>query len=146
MLSSREQFWQFSSFAVIGDSQGKRRFPRCTYRGLKVMGKIAYAVDPGMTEIDGDPAYRDLSALPAPVEAAVLEVAPSETAAWVRQIADAGIRNLWIHWGTETPEALALAAEKGMRVETGTCAAMYVNHGLNLHSPHRWIMKLLRRY
>ena len=76
----------------------------------------------------------------------MIEVPAAETEGWVRRAADAGIRNVWIHMGTETPEALALAAQRGLRVESGTCAAMYVHPGLSFHAPHRWVMKLLGKY
>lgn len=145
MASSREQFWEKERYAVIGDSRGKT-FPRLTYRGLKASGKTVYAVNPGAPSVEGDPSYRDLESLPGPVDAAVLEVTPGETVAWVGCVADAGIRDLWIHMGTETPEALALASERGVRVETGTCAVMYVTPGFTGHSIHAWIMKLLGKY
>ncbi|MBI3948373.1 MAG: CoA-binding protein [Armatimonadetes bacterium] len=145
MPSTREEFWEFARYAVIGDSRGKP-FPRFTYRGLKALGKKAYAVDPGSEEIEGDRTHPDLGALPEAVDAAVIEVPRAETAAWVQRALDAGIRNLWLHMGSETTEALALAAEKGARVETGTCAAMYVNRGFSPHAIHRWIMKLIGQY
>ena len=57
--------------------------------------------------------------MPEPVEAVVLEVPKEETAAWVERAADAGVTEVWIHMGRETPEALALAEEKGLNVRTG---------------------------
>ncbi len=146
MPSTREQFWEASRFAVIGDSRGKRKFPGMTYAGLKKSGKMVYPVDPAGTPVAGDQVYADLASLPGPVDAAVLEVPKEETAAWVARVADAGIKNLWIHMGTETPEALALAKERGLRVESGTCAAMYVTPGFTPHTIHKWIMKLTRGY
>ncbi len=46
----------------------------------------------------------------------------------------------------ETPEALALAKEKGINVRSGNCAVMYVTSGFSLHSLHRWIAKLTDKY
>lgn len=146
MPSTREQFFEMSSFVVIGDSRTRKPFPRLTYRGLRSLGKCVYAVDPGASEVEGDRSYPDLASLPGPVEAAVLEVPKAETAAWVERVADAGIGHLWIHWGTETPEAISLAVRRGLRVETGACAVMYVTPGFTGHSVHRWIMKLLGKY
>ncbi len=146
MASSRERFWEdHRSFAVIGHS-GRRAFPKLTYRGLKNTGKEVYAVDPGATEIDGDRTYPDLRALPAPVDAAVLELPRGETAAWMRELADAGVRSVWIHQQTDTPEALQLAEELGMNVCRGTCAVMYLTPGISPHMFHRWAMKIGRQY
>ena len=58
-----------------------------------------------------------------------------QTAAWVQSVADAGIGNLWIHQQTDTPEALRLAKERGLRTEHGTCAVMYVRNGLQRTLP-----------
>jgi len=143
--SPRERFWGHQSFAVVGHS-AKRKFPRLTYDALKKAGKTVYAVDPGSGDMEGDKAFPDFKYLPAPVEAAVLELPKEETAAWVERAAEAGVKNVWIHQMTDTPEALAVAEENGMSVCTGTCAVMYVIPGLSGHAPHRWIMRLLGRY
>jgi uncharacterized protein len=146
VASTREQFWESSSYVVIGDSGSKRPFPKLTYENLKKLGKTVYAVDTGTPELGGDPVFTDLTSLPGTVEAAVLEVPKEETAAWVQRVADAGIVNLWIHQQTDTPEALQLARERGVRTEHGTCAVMYVRKGFSGHSFHRWIMKLSNNY
>jgi predicted CoA-binding protein len=88
MTSERERFWENESFAVVG-----------------------HTVD----AIKGDKTYPDLASLPERVEAVVLEVPREETESWVRQAADASIRNAWIHMTREMPEALALAKERGRR-------------------------------
>lgn len=146
MPSSREDFWNQSSFVFIGDSRGSRPFPRLSYEGAKKLGKTVFAVDPGGGTVAGDPAYPDLASLPQPVDAAVLEVPKQDTADWVRRIADAGITSVWIHQQTDTPEALQVARERGLREEHGTCAVMYVRPGFNGHAIHRWIMKLAKKY
>ena len=145
MASNYETFWEKISFAVVGN-EAKKNFPVLTYRGLKNLGKQAYAVDPSAGEIEGDKAYATLAELPKKVEAVILEVPKEETAEWVASAAEAGIRDLWIHMGRDTPEALALAEEKGMNVRSGTCAVMYVTPGFTFHSVHKWIMRLTGKY
>ena len=145
MASQRQAFWDHASFAVVGHS-GARSFPRLTYNALKRSGKPVYAVDPSVDEVEGDRTFPDLAALPAPVEAVVLELPKDETAAWVALAADAGVQAVWIHQHTDTPEALALAGERGLEVCAGTCAVMYVTPGFSGHSPHRWIMRALGKF
>ena len=82
MTSTRETFWEYGSFAVVGHS-ARRNFPRITYKRLRDAGKTVYAVDPSIDLIEGDTSYGDLAALPGPVEAAVLELPKDETADWV---------------------------------------------------------------
>ena len=145
MASQRQTFWERDSFALVGHT-GKRPFPKLTYNALKRSGKTVYAVDASIDEIEGDRTFADLGALPTPVEAVVLELPKEETAAWVAKAADAGIKAVWIHQMTDTPEALELARQRGLEVCAGNCAVMYVRPGLSAHAPHRWIWRALGRY
>ncbi len=145
MSSNFETFWDHQSFAVIGH-EARKNFPVLTYQGLKKHGKTVYPVDPSVQQIEGDRAYADLACLPDKADAAILEVPKEETVAWIGQVADAGIRDVWIHMGRDTPEALALAEEKGLNVRSGTCAVMYVTKGFTYHSIHKWIMQLIGKY
>ncbi|MEZ5125439.1 MAG: CoA-binding protein [Thermoleophilia bacterium] len=145
MTSESERFWNHDSYAIVGH-QAKRAFPRVTYAGMKRRGMHVFAVDPESPEIEGDPAYREFEDLPRPVDAAILELPKDETAEWVAKAADAGIREIWIHQMTDTPEALAEAKRRGLHTITGHCAVMYTLDGLSLHSPHRVIWKLIGKY
>jgi len=146
MSTPHEEFWTHTSFAFVGNS-ARKPFPKLSYSELRGQsGKKVFAVDPSAEEVAGDRAYPDFESLPEPVEAAVLEVPKEETADWVRRAADAGVKQLWIHMGRETPEALAAAADRGIDVRTGTCAVMYVKQGLSYHSLHKWINQLTGKY
>ncbi len=145
MASNYETFWENDCFAVVGD-KAKQNFPILTYRGLKKLGKDVFPVDPSVDEIEGDQAYATLKDIPTQVDAVVLEVPKDDTRDWVAKVADAGIKDVWVHMGRETPEALDLARDKGMNARTGTCAVMYVKPEPSYHSIHRWFMKLARKY
>jgi len=145
MRSAHERFWENESYAFVGHT-ARRGFPTLSYGEMRRQGRKAYAVDPSVQEIGGDRTYPDLASLPEKVDAVVLEVPPEETAAWVGRAADAGIRNVWIHMGRDTPEALALAEARGLHVVTGTCAVMYVKPGFSYHTLHKWVNQLTGRY
>jgi len=145
MPSEYEEFWNSSSFALVAHS-ARKPFPLLSYGELKRQGKKVFAVDASVEEVDGDPSYPDLESLPEKPDAVVLEVPKEETQGWVQKVADAGIQNLWIHMGRETPEAVALAQERGITPLTGTCAVMYVKQPLGYHAIHKWINQLLRKY
>ena len=95
---------------------------------------------------DGDKTYPDLRALPGKVDGVVVEVPREETLDVVRQAADAGIKNVWVHMNRDTPEVVAFAQERGLNLLTGTCAVMYVTPGFSYHSIHKWLNKLLGKY
>lgn len=144
MPSDYETFFDHRSFAVVGHSADKP-FPILTYRGLQKRGKRAFAVDPSVETIDGEPAYPDFDALPEPVEAVVIELPRDQTRAWIAKAAAAGIEDVWLHMSADTPEALELARAEGLRVRHGTCAVQYLDGGFP-HNVHKLIRKLLGRY
>ncbi len=145
MASNYEDFWEHDGYAVVGHS-ARANFPKLSYNALKDLDKTVYAVDPSAETIKGDKAYPDLTSLPGPVDCVVLEVPKKETKDWVQKVAEVGVKDLWIHMGTETPEALDLAREKGINVRSGTCAVMYLKQGFSYHSLHKWIAKLMGKF
>lgn len=145
MPSSNEQFWTYQKYAVIGHS-AKKNFPKLTYKGLKGAGKEVYPIDPSANAVEGDKTYQDLASLPTVVDAAVIEVPKEETAQWVERAAKAGIGRVWLHMGTDTPDAVAIARDKGIEIHTGTCAVMYFQGGFSAHGLHKVIWKALGKY
>lgn len=145
MRSERERFWDNDSFAFVGHSTEKP-FPKLSFGALNEQGRHVFAVDPSITEVEGSRAYDDLASLPEKVSAVVLEVPRAETQGWVERAADAGIKNVWIHMGRDTPEALATARARGLNVQSGSCAVMYVKQGPSYHAIHRGLAKVLGRY
>jgi len=143
MPSNYETFWSHQRYAVVGHSV-RKPFAKLTYGALKKRGKTVYAIDTSAEQVDGDPAYQDLSSLPGPVDAVVLEVPKEETADWMQRAAAAGIKDVWIHMQRDTPQALGLARDKGINVRHGTCAVMYLEGGY--HKLHKWINKLRGAY
>ncbi len=146
MPSDKEQFFQLHSFAVIGNSSTKK-FPVITYRNLRRMGKKVYPVDlGGRSSIEGDRAYGSLAALPEPVDGAIVEVKKADTLDAVKAVAAAGIKEVWLHQLSDTPEALAFCREQGAHVRHGSCAVMYTNDRLSYHTVHQKLARLLGKY
>jgi len=144
MASKYEQFWNHNSYALIGYHQ-KRNFPVLTLAGLQNSGKTVYPVDTSIATVDGSKTFASLNDLPETVEAAIIEVSKEDTVLAVQKVIAAGIKNLWIHRGTDTPEAIAAARKAGLNLCYGTCAVMYVNN-TGLHKFHGWLNKLFKKY
>ena len=115
MISNHETFWEHRSFAVVGHA-AKKNFPRLTYRGLKRLGKRVFPVDASVPDVDGDPTFADLAALPEKVEAVVLEVPKEEMTEWVASkwnvdrnhvlltgLSDGATMTLLVGLGADTP-------------------------------------------
>jgi len=144
MVSAYERFWEQNSFIVVGDSASKS-FPVLTYHGLKQMGKTVTPVNLSGKPVDGDEAVQSIDDLQSSIDAAVLELPPDKTEEILTLLASKGIRKVWIHQGTDTPEALEAARSNGLEVIYGNCAVMYVNC-TSFHKIHRWIWRLLGKY
>ncbi len=76
------------------------------------------------------------------VEGAIISVPRSECEAAVREAIDAGIPRLWLQAGSDSKEALALCAEKGVPVIHKACVLMYAQPVGSVHSFHRGIWKV----
>lgn len=141
-MSTKSDFFSADRFALIGDTRD-RKFPALTQRFLTEQGKTVHAVDLGGGT---EGALTSLGDLPQDVDAAIIEVAKERTAGVVEDVVDRGIGHVWIHQMTETPEAVALCKERGVPLETGSCAVMYNAPTSSMHALHRGIWKLLGRY
>jgi uncharacterized protein len=146
MPSDHETFWLANRYAVVGNGKSARPFPKLTYGALKKNGKVVFPVDPSTEKVEGDRAYSSIAALPEPVDAVVIEVPKTETMQWCQQAVQAGIKAIWLHANSDTPEVIAYAKEQGVHLRTGTCAVMYLHRGFSPHAVHRFINRLRGKY
>jgi len=141
-MSTKSEFFSAQKYALVGDSRD-RKFPNMTRRYLEERGKTVYPVDLGGTT---EGAVSTLDQLPSDVEAAIIEVPKERTAGVVEDAVARGIPRVWIHQMTDSPEAVALCKERGVPLETGGCAVMYLAPTTTPHAIHRGIWKLIGRY
>jgi predicted CoA-binding protein len=74
------------------------------YKRLRERSYEVFAVNPNADEVDGDRAYRDLRSIPGGVEAVVIGTRPETADETMRECAELGIKNVWMHrrgWRTE---------------------------------------------
>ncbi len=108
-----------STYAVVGASRDRDKYGFLVYHSLKAAGKTISAVNPNATEVDGDPCYPALSALPYRPEVAVMVVPPAVTEAAVAECARLGIAQIWMQPGAESSAALAACRENNIAVVAG---------------------------
>ena len=120
-----DEFVALNSIAVIGVSQDREKFGNAIYRELKNRGKKVFAVNPKGGEVEGDPCYPSLSALPEKPEGALLVIPPLATLAVIREAAGLGIDRIWLQQGAESPEGEALCEELGLKLVSGECIFMH---------------------
>lgn len=145
MTNYYQSFWTHDSYALVGNS-AKKNFAKITYLKLKESGKTIFPIDESMKEFNGDKVYPNFEALPEKVDAVILELPKEDAEHWVKNTAEAGIKNIWIHMNCETDEAVKLAKNEGLNLHYGTCAVMYLSSGFSMHTFHGWINKKLGKY
>jgi predicted CoA-binding protein len=99
------------------------------YRRLRERGYEVFAVNPNADQVEGDRCFPDLKSIPGGVEAVVIGTGPQHALTAVRECADLGIEQVWMHRsfgaGSVSDEAVAWGREHGMRVIDGGCPLMF---------------------
>lgn len=99
------------------------------YNRLKERGYEVFAVNPNAEEVEGDPCYASLQAIPGGVEAVVIATRPDRAADTMRECDELGIDHVWMHrsfgGGSVSEEAAAYGREHGIHVIDGGCPLMF---------------------
>lgn len=128
MLSEEtiHSFLKARSLAVFGVSRDPEKYGYKVYKTLKEKGLQVFAVNPRANEVDGDPVYPNLSALPEVPEAIVTVVPPEVTKTVVAEALAAGVDKIWMQPGSEHEEAIQQAQQAGATVVYGGPCIMVV--------------------
>ena len=99
------------------------------YKRLRERGYEVFAVNPNADEVEGDPCYQDLKSIPGGVEAVVIGTRPEIAEDTMRECADLGIAQVWMHRGPGTGSVSDAATEygrqRGITVIDGGCPLMF---------------------
>jgi predicted CoA-binding protein len=99
------------------------------YRRLRERGYQVFAVNPNARELEGDPAYPNLTSIPGGVEAVVIATRPEIGVDTMRECAELGIKHVWMHRGPGLGSVSAAATEygrqHGITVIDGGCPLMF---------------------
>ena len=99
------------------------------YKRLRERGYDVFAINPNADEVEGDPSYPNLRSVPGGVEAVVIATRPELADETMRECADLGISNVWMHRGPDSGSVSKSAAEygrsHGITVIDGGCPCMF---------------------
>ena len=129
MQSSREAASEFLAnkrIAVTGVSRTpKTHGSNTVYRRLRDRGYEVFAVNPNADTVEGDPAYQDLKSIPGGVQAVVIGTRPELAEGTMRECAELGIKQVWMHRGpgagSVSDVASAYGRKHGITVIDGGC-------------------------
>jgi uncharacterized protein len=95
------------------------------YRRLRDRGYDVFAVNPNADTVEGDPAYQDLKSIPGGVDAVVIGTRPELAGGTMRECAELGIKQVWMHRGpgagSVSDAATAYGRQHGITVIDGGC-------------------------
>jgi uncharacterized protein len=116
--------------AVTGVSRKpKEHGSNTVYKRLRDRGYEVFAVNPNTDEVEGDRAYPDLKSIPGGVEAVVIGTRPSRAEDTMRECAELGIKNVWMHRGpgagSVSDTATVYGRQHGITVIDGGCPCMF---------------------
>jgi len=99
------------------------------YKRLRERGYDVFAVNPNADEVEGDPAYHDLRAIPGGVDSVVIATRPEVAGETMRECAELGIGRVWMHrgpgGGSVSNDAAAYGRAHGITVIDGGCPCMF---------------------
>ena len=124
------EFLAYKRIAVTGVSRSAGDHgANVVYKRLRARGYEVFAVNPQAEEVEGDPCYHDLAAIPGGVEAVVIGTSPEHAEETMRDCAELAIGHVWMHrgpgGGSVSDAATAYGREHGISVIDGGCPCMF---------------------
>lgn len=133
-----EEFLAQKVIAVAGVSRNKNKFGNQLYKELKKKNYSMYAVNPYITEFEGDKCYRSVSELPEVPGSVVVCVSKETSFDSAMDAFNAGVRNIWFQTGSGSEKAVDFCSAKNMNVIHDECILMFAQPE-SFHKFHRWI-------
>jgi predicted CoA-binding protein len=99
------------------------------YQRLKQRGYQVFPVNPHADAVEGDTCYPDLRSIPGGVDWVLIGTKPQTADATIRECADLGIKQVWMHrgpgGGSVSHSAADYGREHGITVIEGGCPCMF---------------------
>ena len=133
-----QEFLAQKKVAVVGVSDKRDTGCNLNYRKFKETGYQVYAVNPRISEFEGDPCYPDLKAIPEKPDAVFILASPKVTDQIVQQCVDLGVKHVWMHcmMGTKpglvqsmtsvSQDAVEMCRKNGIQVIPGSCPNQFL--------------------
>jgi predicted CoA-binding protein len=116
--------------AVTGVSRTpKGHGSNVVYQRLRERGYQVFAVNPNADQVEGDVCYPDLKSIPGGVDAVVIATRPELAGQTMRDCAELGIEQVWMHRsfgaGSVCDDAAVYGRDQGITVIDGGCPLMF---------------------
>lgn len=141
-----DEFMALKNLAVYGASRNPKKFGGMIFKELKEKGYNVVPVNPNSDTIQGETCYKDLGSIPGTVDGVIMTVKPDITKEAVKEAHKAGIKSVWMQYGSNSADAVAFCQENGMKVISRECVFMFVEPVKNIHKFHRFFARLFGTY
>ncbi|MFM7469344.1 MAG: CoA-binding protein [Vampirovibrionales bacterium] len=108
-------------WAVVGVSDHREKYGNIIFRALRDAGYRVYAIHPKLTEVEGHQVYQHITDLPEVPDVVDFVIPPQAVPPMLHECATHGVKRVWFQPGSESPEALALAASLGLQAVSDAC-------------------------
>jgi hypothetical protein len=130
MREAADAFLSNKRVAVTGVSRKpKDHGSNTVYKRLRDRGYEVFAVNPNAEVVEGDACYQDLKSIPGGVDAVVIGTRPEIAEDTMRECAELGITQVWMHRGPGTGSvsetATAFGRQHDINVIDGGCPCMF---------------------
>jgi predicted CoA-binding protein len=105
---------QYKSIAIIGAVADRNRYSNKAVRAYKTKGYAVFPVSLRDAEVEGLKAYRSVKDVPGDVEVASLYVNPRIGMQLLDEMAEKGVKLLFVNPGAESEELVAKAKKLGL--------------------------------
>jgi len=116
--------------AVIGASSDRTKFGNKAVRAFANQGYAVVPIHPREEQIEGLKAYASVLDVPGAIDMATMYVAPAVGMRVIEEVAQKGIKEVWLNPGADSPELADRARELGLRTVVA-CSILGVGE-----SPH----------
>jgi len=123
-------FFKDDELLFIGYSSNAKSFCRRIYKGLSKAGLTIYPVNPRKSDDYDIKVYQSISELPKVPQAAYVILNPENSAKVVKELKDAGVKNVMFQPGSLTSDTKDECISMGMEV-IEACPLMVFGKGLH---------------
>jgi acyl-CoA synthetase (NDP forming) len=102
------------SVAVIGASNDRSKYGNKAVRAYSLSGIRVYPVNPKEETIEGLKAYKSILDIPGEIDRATLYVPPKVGLKVIEEIAEKGVKELYVNPGAESDELMDRARKLGL--------------------------------
>lgn len=100
--------------AVIGASSDRRKYGNKALRAFRQQGYVVVPINTHEPEIEGEKAYRSVLDYPGVIDEATVYLRPDAGVAVMDDLAQKGIRQVWLNPGADADEVVARARALGL--------------------------------